>query len=106
MDERTIKRLLIILASSIFAIVLIKVALIKTYTSLNKAAAVKKQTASVNSTSTQKATTPPAVLEKIETPAASGVGDTITAVSPHPQVWLKPIRYGKAQGAFLHTPVE
>lgn len=82
MDERTIKRLLVILAASILAIVLIKVALIKTFTTLNKAAAVKKQTAAVNSTATQRATTPPAVLEKIETPVASGVGDTTTVASP------------------------
>ncbi|HEU0189562.1 MAG TPA: hypothetical protein VFQ97_06140 [Gallionella sp.] len=81
MDERTIKRLLIILAASIFAIVLIKVALIKTYTTLNKAADVKKQTAAVNSASTQRAATPPAVLEKTETPAASGVRDTTISAS-------------------------
>lgn len=80
MDERTVKRLLIILAASILAVVLIKVALIKTYTTLNKAAAEKKPTASVSSTAPQPAATPPAVLEKIETPAASGVG-TSTSVS-------------------------
>ncbi|MBI5625753.1 MAG: hypothetical protein HY935_00890 [Nitrosomonadales bacterium] len=82
MDERTIKRLLIILAASILAVVLIKVALIKTYTTLNKAAAEKKQPAPVNSTATQQETTSPAVLEKIGTPVASGVGDTTEVVSP------------------------
>lgn len=82
MDERTIKRLLIILAASILAIVLIKFALIKTYTTLNKAVAEKRPTASVSSAATQQAATPPAALEEIETPAASGIGEATTPASP------------------------
>lgn len=81
MDERTIKRLLIILAASILAVVLIKVALIKTYTTLNKAAVEKKQTAAVNSSSPQQATISPAALEKIEMPATSGVVEATTVDS-------------------------
>lgn len=78
MDERTIKRLLIIIAASIFAIVLIKVALIKTYATLNKAVTEKKQTPAINLTAPQLAPTPPAAIDKIGTSMTSGVGEATT----------------------------
>ncbi len=78
MDERTIKRLLVILAASILAIILIKVALIKTYTTLNKAVAEKKQTPSVNLTAPQLAPTPHAAIDNIGSSVTSGVGEATT----------------------------
>ena len=78
MDERTIKRLLIILAISIIAIVVIKVMLTKTYTKLSDAAVAKKQAAEAAKSSTQE---PPAT-ETIDIPAASSAGEVTTQDSP------------------------
>jgi hypothetical protein len=78
MDERAIKRLLIMLVASIIAIWLIKVMLTKSYTNLNNAAAAKKQAESAKLSTPQQ---PPAAsaTEIIDTPAASSVGE-VTAV--------------------------
>jgi len=76
MDERTVKRLLIITVASIIAIVLIKVALTKTYTKLNNAATVKKQAESAQQQTAQ----PPA--EIIDAPATSSVEEAPTAELP------------------------
>lgn len=82
MDERAIKRLLIILVASIIAIVLLKLGLTKTYTTLNRAAAEKKQAAAATSSAMQPAPVPPATAEIIETPATSSPGETTTADLP------------------------
>jgi|ERR1022692_1289726 hypothetical protein len=81
MDERFIKRLLVILAVSIIAIVLIKVALTKTYTNLNNAAAIKKQAASAQPSDPQQTPTPPATAIT-DIPATSSAGETTTAELP------------------------
>lgn len=70
MDERTIKRLLIMVAASIIAIMLLKMGLTKTYITLNKAAA-KKLAAAAKPSETQP--TSPAASETVETPAALAV---------------------------------
>ena len=79
MEERVIKRLLVILAVSIIAIVVIKVMLTKTYSNLNDAVLAKKQAAEAAKASTQEQT-PSA--EVIDTHAASGVGETMAAELP------------------------
>jgi|GEM_PF-3806927 hypothetical protein len=80
MDESRIKRLLIILAISIIAILLIKVALTKTYSQLNNASVAKKQAAEAAKASTQEQI--PAASEIAETPAALSVGEVTTQNSP------------------------
>jgi flagellar basal body-associated protein FliL len=82
MDERTIKRLLIILVASIIAIMLLKLGLTKTYTTLNKAAAEKKQTAAPKSSAPQQAPAAPATAEIIETPATSSVFEATASDLP------------------------
>ena len=77
MDERTIKRLLVIVAVSIVAIMLFKTMMSKTIINLNKVAAEKKLAAQ------QQAITPPsdaAII--IETPAVSTVGEGSTLELP------------------------
>lgn len=78
MDERT-KRLLKVLVFSLIVIALAKMGLTRTYDALSKAAAEKKQAASVRPSSPQPA--PPAA-EIIDAPAASAVGETTTAGLP------------------------
>lgn len=82
MEERALKRLLIILAASIIAIVLIKIGLTKTYTALNKAAAEKKQAAAARPSTPQQAPAPPASSELPETPTASTASVAATMDSP------------------------
>jgi len=79
MEERLIKRLLIILAVSIIAIIVIKVMLTKTYAHLNEVALTKKQAVEAAKASTQEQTLAP---EVIDTHAISGVSETITAEVP------------------------
>ena len=79
MEERVIKRLLIILAVSIIAIIVIKVMLTKTYSNLNDAVVAKKQAAEAAKAATQEQTS---ATEVIDTHVASGVGETITAEMP------------------------
>ena len=79
MDERVIKRLLIILSISIVAIMLIKVALTKTYSHLNDVALAKKQATEAAKTATQEQTTP---TEATDIHAISGVGETVSAEMP------------------------
>lgn len=75
MDQRT-KRLLKVLVFSLIVIALAKMGLTRTYDALSKAAAEKKQAASVRAPAPQPA---PAAAEIIDTPAASAVGETATA---------------------------
>ena len=79
MEERVIKRLLIILAVSIIAILLIKVALTKTYSNLNDAVTAKKQAAEAAKISTQE---PVPASEVIDTQPTSGVGETVKVEIP------------------------
>ena len=74
MEERVIKRLLIILAVGIIAIIIFKVMLTKTYSNLNDAVIAKKQAAEAAKTSAQEQMP---VAEVMGTPIASGVGETL-----------------------------
>lgn len=86
MDERAIKRLLVIVAISIIAIVLFKTMMTKTIVNLNKAAAEKKQVAA------QQAATPASDAAMIiETPAASTVGE-VTTLEPSPASGVSEVR--------------
>jgi uncharacterized protein (UPF0333 family) len=79
MDERTLKRLLIIVAASIILIWVFKSMMLKTAVSLNKVAAEKKQAAAAP----QYDSTPEAdVTNVIETPAASAPGEVATLELP------------------------
>ena len=80
MEERTIKRLLIILAASIIVIMLIKVGLTRTYTTLNKVVAEKKQAEAARLPAPQQA--PPAVAETTETPATSSYPEAAASEAP------------------------
>lgn len=82
MDRRAIKRLLIIVVASLIAIALLKMGLLKTYTTLNKVAAEKKQVAASRPVSPQQAPTPPSASEIAEIPAASTAIETTTADTP------------------------
>lgn len=84
MDERTIKRLLIIFVASIIAVFLIKVGLTKTYTALNKVAAEKKRAAAAKRSAPLQTPTPPhaTAAEIIEAPAEPGVNEANTLESP------------------------
>lgn len=74
MDERALKRLLIIVAVSIIAIFLFKAMMSSTVVNLNKLAAEKKQASMISAQ--QQATTPAYdAAISIETPAASAVSD-------------------------------
>jgi hypothetical protein len=75
MEERLIKRLLIIFAVSIIAIIIIKVMLTHTYANLNDAALAKKQAVEAAKASTQEQMPSPEVID-IHT--ASGVAEIIT----------------------------
>jgi flagellar basal body-associated protein FliL len=83
MDERTLKRLLKILAVSLIAIFLLKMGITRTYTHLNKVAAEKKQAAAVKSPSPQPE---PAPVEGVETPASPAAGEAAADVSASPSV--------------------
>lgn len=82
MDERTFKRLLKIVVVCIIAIVLIKIGLTKTYTTLNKAAAEKKEAVITTPSSTQLTKTLSSASETIETPTASRVDEVTTLDLP------------------------
>lgn len=73
MDERAIKRLLVIVGISLIAIVLFKTMMTRTIVNLNKVAAEKNQ-------STAAASVPPAsdTAIVIESPAASSAADIAT----------------------------
>ena len=75
MDERAIKRLLVILAVSIIALFLFKAMMIKSIGNLGKAAAEKKHAAAVPPVAQPEA--PPACDTAIvvKTPAVSSVGE-------------------------------
>lgn len=81
MDERVIKRLLIIFVLSIVAIILFKMGLSETYSTLNNAGIVKKQTASTNPSAMPQ---PPAssVAAITDTHAASSVGEALEIEAP------------------------
>jgi hypothetical protein len=64
MDERAIKRLVVTLIVAIAIIMLAKFMLTKTFTNLNRAAAIKKQAVNVR---------PPVNVQAVEAPAASAV---------------------------------
>lgn len=70
MDERAIKRLLVIIAASIIAIMLLKAMLTNTAIKLNKAVAEKKQAVSAKLPAEQQSPTLPPAAATIETPAA------------------------------------
>lgn len=75
MDERTLKRLLIIVAASIILIWAFKSMMLKTAVSLNKVAAEKKQAAAATPAPQQDSTPISDVPNAIETPAASAPGE-------------------------------
>jgi hypothetical protein len=77
MDERAIKRLLIIFAASLIAIFVFKTMLSKTIVNLNKAAAEKKQ-ATKPSAAREVVTPPSDSAAIIETPAASTADEVPT----------------------------
>lgn len=78
MNERDIKRLLIIVAASVIAIMLVKMVLTKTYTTLNQAVAEKRQPAIAKPAELQQISTPVAAAEANEAPAASAATETAT----------------------------
>lgn len=79
MEERTLKRLLIILAISIIVILLIKVALTKTYSQLNDASVAKKQAAAAKPTTQELV---PLANEPNDPAAASSIGQDTSQESP------------------------
>ena len=78
MDERSIKRLLIILAVSIIAIFVFKAMMTNTIANLNKAAAEKKQAAARPPVSQQDAAPVSDAAIVIETPAVSSTSGVMT----------------------------
>lgn len=82
MDERTLKRLLIIVAASIMIIWAFKSMMLKTAVTLNKAAAEKKQAAATAPAPQPDATPEADVANVIETPAASAPGEVATLELP------------------------
>jgi hypothetical protein len=78
MDERALKRLLVIVAVSIIAIMLFKTMMSNTIINLNKAAADKKQAAATSSVTQKSAITDSEVPNIPELPAASAVGEVTT----------------------------
>ena len=77
MDERTIKRLLVTLLVAIAIIMLAKFMLTKTYSNLNKAAAVKNQAVVIPAATPQAEAT----AEATETPLSISSVDDAIAVS-------------------------
>ena len=82
MDERTLKRLLIIVAASIMIIWAFKSMMLKTAVSLNKVAAEKKQAAAATPVPQQDATPEADATNVVETPAASARGEVATLELP------------------------
>lgn len=78
MDERTLKRLLIIVAASILLIWAFKTMMLKTAVSLNKVAAEKKQATTTTPVSHQDAVPASDVANGVETLAASAPGEVAT----------------------------
>lgn len=78
MDERTLKRLLIIVAASILIIWAFKSMMLKTAGTLNKAAAENKQAAAATPAPQQDSTSEADVKNAVETPAASAPGEVAT----------------------------
>jgi hypothetical protein len=78
MDERTLKRLLIIVAASILIIWAFKTMMLKTAVSLNKVATEKKQTAATTPAPQQDVAPVVDAANGIETPAASAPGEVAT----------------------------
>lgn len=78
MDERTLKRLLIIVAASILIIWAFKTMMLKTAVSLNKVAAEKKQPAAATPIPPQDVAPASDVSNAIETPAVSAPGEVVT----------------------------
>lgn len=81
MDERTIKRLLVIFVVCVIAIMLAKKGVLSTYTTLNQAAAEKKANAAAT------APAPSAASEVIEVPAvpAAGAASALMEASAVPE---------------------
>jgi hypothetical protein len=75
MDERALKRLLVIVAVSIISIFVFKSMMVKTAVNLNKVAVEKKQAAATTSAQQQDTTAVSDVAATLESPAASGVGE-------------------------------
>ena len=75
MDERTIKRLLVIVGVSLIVIVLFKTMMTKTIINLNRVAAEKNQSATVTSGAGQAVV--PGTTTTVDTPAASSVGESV-----------------------------
>jgi hypothetical protein len=82
MDERAIKRLLVIVAMSLIAIWLFKSMMSKTIISLNKVAVEKKQAAVRLFAERQAATSASGAAMTVEEPAASAVGENAALESP------------------------
>jgi hypothetical protein len=82
MDERAIKRLLVIVAMSLIAIWLFKSMMSKTIISLNKVAVEKKQAAVRLFAERQAATSASDAAMTVEEPAASAVGENAALESP------------------------
>ncbi len=78
MDERTLKRLLIIVAASIMIIWAFKSMMLKTAVSLNKVAAEKKQAAAATPVPQQDSTPEADVANVIEMPTASTPSEVAT----------------------------
>jgi len=74
MDERTIKRLLVIVGVSLIVIVLFKTMMTKTIINLNRVAAEKNQSTTVTTGAGQAADSGTTIT--LETPAASPVGES------------------------------
>jgi hypothetical protein len=79
MDERAVKRLLVILAISIIAIFLFKSMMTNTIVNLNKAAAEKQKDAARPPVVQQDALPVSDVAIVVETPAVSSVGEVSTS---------------------------
>lgn len=82
MDERAIKRLLIMVVVSIIAILVFKKILTKTAINVNKAVVEKKQAASAKPPTVQQAPSPSPAPAIIESPAASSVTEATTMDTP------------------------
>lgn len=82
MDERAIKRLLIIVAVSLIAIWLFKSMMSRTIVNLNKVAVEKKQAATRLSTQRQAAIAVSGAATTADDPAASAVEEGATLESP------------------------
>jgi hypothetical protein len=82
MDERAIKRLLVILAISIIAIFLFKKMMTNSIVNLNKAAAERQKTAAKPPVAQQEASSVSDAAIVVEPPAVSSVGEVSTPQPP------------------------